>query len=78
MSNKRTGVLVFFAGLAVMALSAIMGKVLQARLFELGMAEFQHEYGMTGMVLAMVFFSLSADQPPKQRSQTQWVGAVGG
>jgi len=56
MSNKRAGVLVFFAGLAIMALSAIMGKVLQARLFELGIAGFQQEHGMTGMVPAMVFF----------------------
>jgi hypothetical protein len=36
MSNKRAGVLVFFVGLTIMALSAIMGKVLQSQLFELG------------------------------------------
>ena len=56
MSNKRAGILVFLAGLTVMALSAIMGKVLQSRLFELGMTGFQQDHGLTGMVPAMVFF----------------------
>ena len=56
MSNRRAGVLVFLAGLTVMALSAIMGKVLQSRLFELGMTGFQQDHGLTGMVPAMVFF----------------------
>lgn len=56
MSNKRAGVLVFFAGLTVMALSAVMGKVLQSRLFEVGITGFQQDHGIAGMVLAMVFF----------------------
>jgi hypothetical protein len=56
MSNRRAGILVFLAGLTVMALSAIMGKVLQSRLFELGMTGFQQDHGLTGMVPAMVFF----------------------
>ncbi len=56
MSNKRAGALVFFSGLTIMALSAIMGKVLQSQLFELGIAGFQRSYGMTGMIPAMVFF----------------------
>ncbi len=56
MSNKRAGVLVFVVGLTIMALSAIMGKVLQSQLFELGMTGFQQAYGVTGMIPAMVFF----------------------
>ncbi len=56
MSNKRAGILVFFAGLTVMALSAVMGKVLQSRLFEVGITGFQQDHGIAGMVLAMVFF----------------------
>jgi hypothetical protein len=56
MSNKRAGVLVFFAGLTVMTLSAVMGKVLQSRLFEVGITGFQQDHGIAGMVLAMVFF----------------------
>ncbi len=56
MSNKRAGVLVFFAGLTIMALSAIMGKVLQSQLYEVGITGFQQAHGMTGMIPAMVFF----------------------
>jgi len=56
MSNNRAGVLVFFAGLILMALSAIMGKVIQSQLSELGIAGLQQAHGMTGMVPAMVFF----------------------
>lgn len=56
MANKRAGIPVFFVGLTVMALSAIMGKVLQSRLFEVGMTGFQQDHGIAGMVLAMVFF----------------------
>ncbi len=50
MSNKRAGVLVFLVGLTIMALSAVMGKVLQTPLFELGMTGFQQAYGAIGMV----------------------------
>jgi hypothetical protein len=56
MSNRRTGILVFLSGLVVMALSLIMGKVLQLRLHELGMNGLQQVHGMTGMVPAFVFF----------------------
>ncbi len=56
MSDKRAGVLVFSAGLTIMALSAIMGKVLQSQLFELGIAGLQQAYGLMGMIPAMVFF----------------------
>lgn len=41
MSNSRVGVLVFFTGLAVMGLSAAMGKVLQPQLYDLGIAGYQ-------------------------------------
>ena len=56
MSNNRVGVVVFASGLVVMILSAIMGKVLQSQLFELGISGLQQTHGMTGMVPAMVFF----------------------
>lgn len=56
MSNNRAGVLVFFAGLILMALSAVMGKIVQSQLNELGIAGLQQAHGMTGMVPAMVFF----------------------
>ncbi len=56
MSNSRVGVLVFFTGLAVMGLSAVMGKVLQPQLYDLGIVGYQQTHGMTGMVPAMVFF----------------------
>ena len=56
MSNSRAGVLVFFAGLTLMALSAVMGKVFQSQLNELGITGLQQAHGMTGMVPAMVFF----------------------
>jgi hypothetical protein len=56
MPNKRAGVLVFFLGLTLMALSAIMGKVLQSRLFDVGLTGFQQDHGIAGMVLAMAFF----------------------
>lgn len=56
MYNSRTGVLVFFVGLAVMALSAVMGKVLQAQLYELGIDGILRSAGVTGMIPAMVFF----------------------
>jgi hypothetical protein len=39
-----------------MALSAIMGKVLQSRLFDVGLTGFQQDHGIAGMVLAMAFF----------------------
>ena len=39
-----------------MALSAIMGKVLQPQLYELGISGLQKTHGITGMVPAMVFF----------------------
>jgi hypothetical protein len=39
-----------------MALSAVMGKVLQSRFFEVGMTGFQQDHGIAGMVLAMAFF----------------------
>jgi hypothetical protein len=39
-----------------MALSAVMGKVLQSRFFEVGMTGFQQDHGLAGMVLAMAFF----------------------
>lgn len=56
MSNNRAGVLIFFSGFLVMALSAVMGKVLQSQLYELGITGLQETHGMTGMVPAMVFF----------------------
>lgn len=56
MSNNRAGVLVFFVGLVVMVLSAIMGKIIQSQLTELGIAAYQQAYGATGMVPAFVFF----------------------
>ena len=56
MPNRRAGVLIFFVGLALMALSAVMGKVLQSRFFEVGMTGFQQDHGLAGMVLAMAFF----------------------
>lgn len=56
MSNSRVGVLVFFAGLVLMALSAVMGKVLQTQLADLGIDGLQRAHGMTGMVPAMIFF----------------------
>lgn len=56
MSNSRAGVLIFFAGLAVMALSAAMGNVLQSQLYEHGIRGYQQAYGLTGMLPAMVFF----------------------
>lgn len=56
MSNSRVGVLVFFVGFAVMALSAAMGNVLQAKLYEQGITGLQQSAGVTGMIPAMVFF----------------------
>jgi hypothetical protein len=56
MSNSRAGVVVFFSGLVVMGLSAIMGKVLRPQLYELGIDGLQQAYGVTGMAPAMVFF----------------------
>ncbi len=56
MPNKRAGVLIFFLGLTLMALSAVMGKVLQSRLFDVGLTGFQQDHGIAGMVLAMAFF----------------------
>lgn len=56
MSNNRAGVLVFFTGLVLMALSAVMGKVVQSQLNELGVDGLQQAHGMAGMVPAMVFF----------------------
>lgn len=56
MFNSRTGVLVFFVGLVVMVLSAIMGKIIQPQLTELGIAGYQQAYGSTGMIPAFVFF----------------------
>lgn len=56
MSNNRAGVLVFFTGLFLMAVSAVMGKVIQSQLNELGIAGVQQAHGMTGMAPAMVFF----------------------
>jgi len=56
MSNNRTGVLIFLVGLIVMALSAVMGKVVQSQLYELGIDGLQETDGTTGMVAAMVFF----------------------
>jgi hypothetical protein len=56
MSNNRAGVLIFFFGLAVMALSAVMGKVMESQLYELGIAGLQARHGEAGMVPAMVFF----------------------
>lgn len=56
MSNRRAGVLVFLSGFVVMALSAVMGKLLQSELHELGIAGLQQTQGMTGMVPAFVFF----------------------
>lgn len=56
MSNSRAGVAVFFSGLAVMALSAVMGKILQSRLHELGIDGFLRAHGTMGAVPAFVFF----------------------
>lgn len=56
MSNSRVGVLVFFVGVAVMALSAAMGNALQAKLYEQGITGFQQTAGVSGMIPAMVFF----------------------
>ena len=56
MSNSRAGVLVFFAGLILMAASAVMGKVVQSQLAELGIAGVQQAHGMRGLAPAMVFF----------------------
>jgi len=56
MSNNRAGVVVFFLGFAVMVLSAIMGKVIQSQLTELGITGFHQAYGSAGMVPALVFF----------------------
>lgn len=56
MSNSRAGVLIFFSGLILMALSAVMGKVLQPQLHELGISGLQETHGMAGMAPAMVFF----------------------
>ena len=56
MSNSRVGVFVFFVGLGVMALSAAMGNMLQAKLYEQGITGFQQAGGLSGMVPAMVFF----------------------
>lgn len=56
MSNNRAGVLVFFAGLILMVLSTVMGKVMQSQLNELGISGLQQAHGLAGMVPAMVFF----------------------
>jgi len=56
MSNNRTGVLIFFSGLVLMLVSAIMGKVVQSQLYEFGIAGLQARHGQMGMVPAMVFF----------------------
>jgi len=56
MSNSRAALLIFFVGLTVMALSAVMGNMLQARLYDLGITGFQRVHGVTGMIPAMVFF----------------------
>jgi hypothetical protein len=56
MSNSRAGVLIFFSGLAVMASSVVMGKILQSRLHELGIDGFLQAHGMTGAIPAFVFF----------------------
>ena len=56
MSNARSGVLIFFVGAAVMALSAAMGNVLQSELYALGFDGYRHARGAEGMIPAMVFF----------------------
>ena len=56
MSNSRAGVLVFSSGFVVMALSAIMGKLLQPQLYDLGISGLAETQGMTGIVPAMLFF----------------------
>lgn len=56
MSNSRAGVLVFFAGLLLMALSTVMGKVVQSQLGEIGISGLQQTHGIGGMAPAMVFF----------------------
>jgi hypothetical protein len=56
MSNNRSGVLIFFSGFIVMVLSAVMGKLMQSQLYELGITGLQEAHGMSGMVRAMLFF----------------------
>lgn len=56
MSNSRAGILIFLSGLVVMVVSAVMGKVLQSQLYEVGIAGYHQIHGMTGMIPAMVFF----------------------
>ena len=56
MSNNRAGVLVFFVGFVIMALSVVTGKVLQPQFYEHGITEFQQVYDLTGMTPAMLFF----------------------
>ena len=56
MSNARSGVLIFFVGAALMALSAAMGNVLQAKLYALGFDGYRQAQGLEGMIPAMVFF----------------------
>ena len=46
----------FFTGLALMALSAVMGKIVQPDLAELGIDGLLRARGMPGMVPAMIFF----------------------
>ena len=56
MSNGRAGVLVFLAGFILMVLSAVMGKIVQSQLNELGVDGVLAAHGAAGMVPAMVFF----------------------
>lgn len=56
MSNNRAAVAVFFSGLAVMAVSVVMGEVLQSQLYELGIAGYQQIHGVAGMIPAFAFF----------------------
>ena len=56
MSNNRAGVLIFFSGFILMVVSAVMGKIVQSQLNELGVDGILQAHGPTGLAPAMVFF----------------------
>ena len=56
MSNARSGVLIFLVGAVLMALSAAVGKVLQAKLYALGFDGYMQTHALAGTIPAMVFF----------------------
>ena len=56
MSKRGVGVFVFLFGLAIMAFSAVMGKVMQSRLHEIGIDGVLRADGLPGTIPSFAFF----------------------